>query len=811
MITSHTSRFPIQGLHCASCVGRAEKALAALSDVRTAQVNLATNTAFVDHDGPLAPLVSAVRGAGFEVPETTVTLVIEGASCASCTGRIEAALLAVPGVTGAAMNLATGRAQVTVAGDMADGAALCAAVAAAGYKATATTDGTPALVDEAPALRRDVLLAALMTLPVFVIEMGGHLFPAFHMFINASIGQQASYIIQFILTTLVLIGPGRRFYAKGLPALWRRAPDMNALVVLGASAAWGYSTIATFAPGWLPDGARAVYFEAAAVIVTLILLGRLLEARARGRTGAAITALIGLQPKTARVLTPEGPTERAVEDIRVGDLLLIRPGERVPTDGLVTEGASFVDEAMITGEPVPVGKEAGDKVTGGTINGDGALQVRATQVGRDTVLAQIIAMVEQAQGAKLPIQNLVDRITAWFVPAVLGIALATVLAWLALGPTPSLGHALVAGVAVLIIACPCAMGLATPTSIMVGTGRAAEIGVLFRRGDALQVAEGVDVVAFDKTGTLTMGHPDMTRFVTAPGFARNTVLAQIAGVEALSDHPVARAITRAAEGMTLPTVTDFAALPGFGLRARIGDQQILVGAERLMAREGVDLAPLAQARADLAAAGETPLYAAIDGQAAAAIGVSDPVKPSARGAIAALHAMGIKTAMITGDAQATADIIAAELGIDHVVAEVLPGGKVTALQALQQQGRVAFVGDGINDAPALAGADVGIAIGTGTDVAIEAADVVLMSGDLSGVVNAISVSRHTLRNIRQNLAWAFGYNIVLIPVAAGVLAPFGGPLLSPMLAAGAMALSSVFVLTNALRLRFMQPAAGEIS
>ncbi|MBC57332.1 MAG: copper-translocating P-type ATPase [Confluentimicrobium sp.] len=809
MSAMQTTRFRIEGLNCASCVRRAETALAAVPEVEQASVNLASETAEVSYTGPLDTVLEAVKNAGFGVDTQEAVFNVSGASCASCVGRIEKAALAEPGVLGASMNLASGQLRVQMAGG--DAAAVAAAVSAAGYEAVPEQAGDAPAEDrqeaEAQALRRDLLIAAGLTLPVVILAMGGHLFPAFHAFIGQTIGHTAANVIQFALTTLVLAWPGQRFFRKGVPLLLRRAPDMNSLVVLGTSAAWAYSTLATFAPSVLPEGTRNVYFEAAAVIVTLILLGRMLEARAKGRTGSAIRALMGLRPDTARVIGANGPEDRPIEAIRVGDLIQLRPGERVATDGEVTEGRSFIDEAMITGEPLPVEKGPGDPLTGGTINGQGALTFRATRVGRDTVLARIIAMVQQAQGAKLPIQGLVDRITAWFVPAVLAAALLTVLAWLVFGPQPALALALVSGVSVLIIACPCAMGLATPTSIMVGTGRAAELGVLFRRGDALQALQSVRVIAFDKTGTLTEGRPALTSITVAEGFERADVLARVAAAEAFSEHPIARAIVAEAGPEGPPPAEGFQALPGFGLRATVGGAAVLVGAERLMAREGIALGALSAKGAELARAGATPVYAAIDGRAAAVIGVSDPVKPSARAAIAALHARGVKTAMITGDAQATANAIAADLGIDHVVAEVLPEGKVAAVEELMAHGRLAFVGDGINDAPALARADIGIAIGTGTDVAIEAADVVLMSGDVAGVVNALEISRRTMGNIRQNLFWAFGYNVLLIPVAAGVLAIFGGPLLSPILAAAAMALSSVFVVSNALRLRFVRGAA----
>jgi len=812
---------PVEGMTCASCVGRVERALKAVPGVQTATVNLATERAditFGDRADPQAA-VGAIESAGYAVREETTELGIEDMTCASCVGRVEKALRQIPGVIEANVNLATERARVRHSAGLVTTAMLEATVEQAGYKARRLSAATASSDDqdserrenEARGLRRSLLIAALLTLPVFVLEMGSHLIPAMHHWVLGVLGEQRNAYLQFVLTTLVLFGPGLRFFRKGVPALLRGAPDMNSLVSVGTAAAYGYSVVATFIPQVLPQGTANIYFEAAAVIVTLILLGRTLEARAKGRTSQAIKRLVGLQAKTARVERNGETLEIPLDQVTTGDVVFVRPGEKIPVDGQVVEGASYVDESMITGEPVPVSKGVGAEVVGGTINKTGAFSFRVTKVGANTVLAQIIRLVEEAQGSKLPIQALVDKVTLWFVPAVMAAAALTFLIWLIFGPTPALTFALVNAVAVLIIACPCAMGLATPTSIMVGTGRAAELGVLFRKGEALQALRDVSVIALDKTGTLTKGRPELTDLVPAEGFDYDEVLALVAAVETRSEHPIAEAIVAAAKqrDIKIAAIEAFDATPGFGVSAKVSGRTVSVGADRFMTQLGLDVASFLPAAQRLGEQGKSPLYAAIDGRLAAVIAVADPIKETTPEAIKALHALGLKVAMITGDNAATASAIARQLGIDEVAAEVLPDGKVAALKQFRSHGaRVAFVGDGINDAPALAEADVGLAIGTGTDVAIEAADVVLMSGDLRGVANAIALSQATIRNIKQNLFWAFAYNAVLIPVAAGMLYPINGTLLSPIFAAAAMALSSVFVLGNALRLKRFQAPMG---
>lgn len=808
------AEFGIDGMTCASCVRRVEKAIAAVPGVQAANVNLATERATVSYSDPSVAdaVLKAISKAGYEPRIETRELQIEGMTCASCVGRVEKALSAVPGVLQATVNLATEKATIRFTGG--DVSALEGAVRKAGYEVINLREATAGpepdrKKQELKALGLSLAFAAVFTLPLFVLEMGSHFIPAIHVWVMETIGMEENRYLQFALASLVLFGPGLRFFQKGVPNLIRWTPDMNSLVVLGTSAAWGYSVIATFFPEVLPDGTENVYYEAAAVIVTLILLGRFLEARAKGKTSQAIKHLIGLQPKTAHVERDGAFVEVPVDDVRRNEIVRIRPGEKVPVDGTVVDGDSYVDESMITGEPVPVKKAVGSEVVGGTINKTGSFTFQATKIGGDTLLAQIIRMVEAAQGSKLPIQALVDKVTSWFVPAVIAAAAITFVAWLALGPDHALPYALVNAVAVLIIACPCAMGLATPTSIMVGTGRAAEFGILFRKGEALQSLRDIDVVALDKTGTLTKGRPELTDFDAADGLEKTEVLRLVASVEVRSEHPIAEAIVAGAkgQGIALADVAEFDAKPGFGVSGVVDGKKVLVGADRAMAAAGIDVTGFVARAEQLGSLGRSPLYAAVDGKLAAVIAVADPIKHTTPEAIKSLHALGLEVAMITGDNAHTARAVAAQLGIDEVVAEVLPDGKVDVVKRLRAGGRkVAFIGDGINDAPALTEADVGLAVGTGTDIAIESADVVLMSGELTGVPRAIALSQATIRNIKQNLFWAFAYNVVLIPVAAGVLYPVNGTLLSPVLAAAAMGMSSVFVLANALRLRTFRTA-----
>lgn len=810
--------FPVTNLSCAGCVRRAETALANVPGVAHAAVNLAQGRATLrlGRDGTLAPVRRALAQAGYPMGVTTHRLQIDAMTCATCVARTQGALAAVPGVIEARVNLATGQAQVDAPEGVVPVQALRAALAATGYHATALSPDQPddpqaRALRHAAQARGSFLVALVLTLPVFVTEMGGHVWPPLHHALHALAGQQALWLGQFVLTALVLAGPGRGFFARGLPALVRGGPDMNTLVALGTGAAFAYSCVATFAPALLPEPARAVYFEAASVIVTLILLGRWLEARAKGQTGAAIAALARLQPALAHRLGADGTGQDVpAADLRPGDRVLVRPGGRLPADGRVSGDCVLIDESMLTGEPVPVLRGPGAAVTGGSVlGGSDALVMTVTRTGADSTLAQIIRMVDLAQGAKLPVQALVDRVTLVFVPVVLGLAVLTILVWLALGP--GISFALVAGVSVLIIACPCAMGLATPTSIVVGTGRAAQLGVLFRKGAALQHLEAVRVIAFDKTGTLTEGRPVLTAIIPAPGCARADGLAIAAAIETPSEHPFARALVAQAraEGVELPAISGFKAVTGLGARADVAGQgPCLIGGPRFMAQEGVDLAIFAADAAQAAAQGASVLYLARGGQVLALFALTDQPKPEARATLDHLRARGFALALITGDAQAPAQATAQALGIDTILHDITPKAKAQAVADLRARfGPVAFVGDGINDAPALAAADVGIALGTGTDIAIESADVVLRAGDLRGVAQAHHLARASMRNIRQNLFWAFGYNAALIPVAAGLLYPAFGLMLQPVLAAAAMALSSVFVLTNALRLRGLRPVA----
>jgi len=801
----------IGGMHCAGCVARVEKVLRSLPGVQEAQVNLATETATLHYEPDtvqLEQVVQAVQENGYQVRLEHTTIPIKGMHCAGCVATIERALHRVAGVVEAQVNLATEQATVAYVPTKVDVDALRQAISSAGYEplgSQAEGGSAPqqdAKASELRALQRRFLVSLGLSLPVVVGSMGAML-PWMPWWLSHP-------VVLFVLATPVQFWVGWPFYQGLWSTLRHRTADMNTLIALGTSTAYLYSVVMTFRPHLLMVGhgmQTHVYYETSVVIITLIILGRLLEARARGQTSAAIRALMGLRPKTARVLRNGVAEDVPVESVKTGELVLVRPGEQLPVDGRIVEGHSTIDESMLTGENLPVEKTAGDEVFGATLNKTGSFTLLATGVGSQTVLAQIIRMVQEAQGSKAPIQRLADYIASIFVPTVLGIAVVTFVVWVLFGPAPSLTFALVNCVAVLIIACPCSLGLATPTAIMVGTGKGAELGVLFKNAQSLETAHKLQTIVLDKTGTLTQGKPTVTDIVAQPGFSETDILRLAAAAERGSEHPLGEAIVAAARarGLPLEEGQDFQALPGQGIRTTVGTQTVLVGNAPYMQAAQIVLDRLQDTAESFARAGKTPVYVAVHGRGAGLIAVADTLKPHARETVQALRGLGLEVLMITGDHQRTAAAIGASLGIDRVLAEVLPEEKARQVQKLQAEGKcVAMVGDGINDAPALAQADIGIAIGTGTDVAMEAADITLMSGDVRGITTAMLLSRRTMRTIKQNLFWAFVYNSVGIPIAAGVLYPAFGILLNPMLAAVAMALSSVSVVTNSLRLRHVK-------
>lgn len=718
---------------------------------------------------------------------------VTGMTCANCAARVERAIRKLEGVADASVNLATADAVARFDPARASAERVFAAVRSAGYGVEDSgTALSPGREDEDRASwRRDLVLAAALTAPLFLFTMGSMAgLPVPH----------APPWLELLLATPVVFGAGFRFHRLGLAELRHLGPGMNTLVMLGSSAAWAYSSLVVAAPGVFPAGTAHLYFEAAAAIVTLVLLGRYLEAGARGRTSEAIRKLMRLEPPVARIVRDGAVAEVPVGEVRPGDVVRVHPGERMPVDGIVTEGTSHVDESMITGEPMPVAKRPGSEVVGGTVNGNGALTLRTTRTGADTVLARIVRMVREAQTSKPPVQMLADRIAGFFVPAVIAVAAVTFAAWMAAGPAPALNHAFVAAVSVLLIACPCAMGLATPTAVMVATGRAADLGILVRRGAALEALARADTVVFDKTGTLTRGKPELAG-VTAIGMSEAELVGLAASAESASEHPIARAVVAgaAARGIPLRPARDARAVPGFGLEAEVGGRRVNVGSRRYLEGLGVDVSA--------AGARKSSAYAAVDGGLSGTLAVSDPLKDESPAVVAAIRGRGLRVAMLTGDGEETAAAAAREAGIGEFMAGLSPEGKAEEIGRMQAAGRkVVFVGDGINDAPALARADAGVAIGTGTDIAIEAGDVVLMGGDVRGVVTAVALARRTLRTIGFNFLWAYGYNVALVPVAAGALFPLTGILLNPMLAAAAMSVSSLFVVGNSLLLkRFREP------
>jgi len=814
----------IKGMTCASCVRRVETGLKKLDGISEANVNLSTEKVAIDYDDTVVrveEIVNSIKEMGYNAYPANVekvTLPVGGMTCASCVRRIENEVKKVAGVFSASVNLAAERVTVEYDSDVISLADIKKVIVKLGYQ---VFDGQRETSEDRERLERekemkrltlDFILGAVLTTIVLIGSLP-------HMM--ESWGQWVPAVLTMPLTLLILTTPvqfisGWRFYRGAYAALSHGTSDMNVLVAMGTSSAWFYSAAMTLFPAFLTGLGfpYQLYYDVATVITTLILLGRLLEAKAKGKTSEAIRRLMGMQAKTARVIRNEQEVDIPIEDVVIGDIVIVRPGEKVPVDGEIVSGRSALDESMLTGESIPVEKSVGDEVIGATINKTGTFKFRATKVGKDTMLAQIIRLVEEAQGSKAPIQKLVDVISAYFVPGVVIIAALSFVLWWAFGPEPSLIFGLTTFIAVLIIACPCALGLATPTAIMVGTGKGAENGILIKGAESLETAHKINTIVFDKTGTITFGEPSLTDLIVNDGFHEEEVLRLIASVESGSEHPLGEAIVKGAreKGLNLEEPEEFEAIPGHGILARVSKKIILIGNLRLMKSKNVEISDSMLASADaLADEGKTPMFVAADGNIAGVVAVADTVKETSIKAIKELKKMGIEVIMLTGDNRRTADAVGRQVGIDRVLAEVLPEHKAQEVKKLQEEGKiVAMVGDGINDAPALAQADVGIAIGTGTDVAMEASDITLIRGDLRGVPTAIRLSKATMVMIWQNLFWAFAYNIVLIPVAAGLLWPLFGIILNPMLAAAAMAFSSLSVVLNTMRLKTFK-AASELT
>ena len=815
----NTQTFRIHGMTCASCAQRIEKVLSKLDGVSKASVNLASEELFVDFDAQLTgpeKIKEAVSKIGYQAEEKddsrTVSIPIGGMTCASCVSRIEKVLKKLDGVESAQVNLATETAQIRYNPGQVRLSGIREAIGKAGYQALEIKQENRLDEDRArrqkeiSALWTKFLIAALFSLPLLYLAMAPMI-----RFVNLPIPaflDMMRHPLRYALAQLVLVIPvvavGYTFYTVGFRALIHRSPNMDALIAMGTSAAVVYSVynLIRVARG-NADAVHALYFETAGMIITLILLGRYLEAVSKGRTSEAIKKLMSLTPRTAIILKDGAETEIPIEDVEVGDTVIVKPGARIPVDGRVTAGHTAIDESMLTGESMPVDKNPGDPVYAATLNTTGMVRFEARKIGSDTALAQIIKLVEDAQGSKAPIARMADIVSSYFVPVVIAIAVISGILWYIFSGY-DLRFALTIFISVLVIACPCALGLATPTAIMVATGKGAENGILFKGGEALETAHRVKTIVLDKTGTVTEGKPRLTDILASPGTDESALLQFAASAETASEHPLGQAIVLGARerGISLLPALGFNSLTGSGIRATIGGKQVLTGNQKLMADNGVDLTALGGASDRLADEGKTPVFVALDGQMAGILAVADVVKQNSRAAVARLRQMGVDVVMMTGDNQKTAAAIARQVGIDRVLAQVQPGDKAAEVKKLQGEGfRVAMVGDGINDAPALAQADIGIAIGSGTDVAMESADVILMHSDLMDVPTAIDLSRKTIRNIKQNLFWAFAYNVIGIPIAAGVLTLFGGPLLNPIFAAAAMSLSSVSVVTNALRLK----------
>ena len=817
-----SQEYAVQGLSCASCAHAVEVALQAVTGVKSAQVNLATEKVSLETEGSVSPLdlQAAVQAAGYDLvlPQVTQNFALTGMSCASCAANIESAVSSLPEVSAASVNLATEVLSVTYQPGAINEEIICQTVAEAGYQAQVLADqagasqaqiqqeadqAAQAKASHQAALWRRFWQSAIFALPLLCLAMAEMVGLTLPTWLSHRGGGQLFVSLQLALT-LPILWLGRSFFLNGFKRLVKGHPNMDSLVALGTSAAVAYSLYSSIQV-WLGNhhAAMSLYYESAGVILTLVTLGKYFEARSKGQTSAAIQALIKLAPQEAQVLRDGQEVTLPLDQVQVGDLVRVRPGQKIPVDGRVVEGQSWVDESMLTGESLPVAKKVGDQVVGASLNQQGSLIVETNKVGQDTTLAQIIHLVQAAQGSKAPIAQLADRVSAVFVPVVMTLALVAGLAWYLIGGQ-SWAFALTISIAVLVIACPCALGLATPTAIMVGTGKGAEQGILIKSGTALEMAHQVDAVVLDKTGTLTQGQPQVTDVLPLTGWTPDQLLALAAAAEVNSEHPLGQAIVAGARerDLALPEVTDFQSLTGFGIQVRVDQVTYYLGNRRLMQEQGLDLDQADDQAAALAAGGKTPIYVANEYELLGLIAVADPLKETSPEAVRRLKAMGLQVIMLTGDNAKTAQALAAEAGIDQVISDVLPADKAQVVADLQAKGlKVAMVGDGINDAPALAQADVGLAIGRGTDVAIESADMVLMGSDLTSVATAIKLSQATIRNIKENLFWAFAYNVLGIPVAMGVLHLFGGPLLNPMLAGAAMSFSSVSVIVNALRLR----------
>jgi len=814
---------------CAHCPPAVEKALKAIDGVASAHVNLANRLATINYDPDRAraiDLARAIRGAGYVPGAATTRITIKRMHCTSCVTRIELALQMTPGVLSARASLGTNAVDVEYDPSTVDFEAIRRAIESAGHKVAAPKASAvraaveehadpeqTAREEEYRTLLRKFWVAAAISVPVMALSYPD-LIPGVRDWMPmGSDTRRTVWALLGVLSLPVLLWSGSQFFVGMWDAVKHRSANMHTLIAIGITAAFLYSVVAVAYPGIFPDPALAeVFWDVTDVVVALVVLGLALEIKAKGRTSEAIKKLIGLQAKTARVVRDGKEVDLPVEEVVAGDIVVVRPGDKIPVDGEVIEGSSAVDESMITGESMPIEKQVGDEVIGATLNKTGSFRFKATKVGKDTALASIIRMVKDAQGSKAPIQRVVDMVSGYFVPTVLILGILSFVVWYLVGPEPRFVYATIVLVTTLIIACPCALGLATPTSLTVGIGKGAENGILIRSGDALQTSQKLDSIILDKTGTITRGEPALTDVVVAQGQNDNDVLRLAASLERGSEHPLGEAIVKGAEerSLSLAATENFAAIPGHGVSGRVDGRDVLLGNAKLMRDRGIAIDSLMKDWERLAGEGKTPMYVAVDGNAAGLVAVADTVKPDSKGAIDVLRRLGIEVVMLTGDNERTAKAIAREVGIERVLAEVLPDDKAHEVQKLQLEGKtVGMVGDGINDAPALAQADVGFAIGTGTDVAIEASDVTLIKGSLTGVVTAIEISRATMRNVRQNLVGAFGYNTLGIPVAMGALYPFLGVLLSPLIAAAAMAFSSVTVVTNANRLRFFQPRRTE--